>query len=377
MRDNVFDSIPYNTVSGEDNVFAHFLQTAGLYDFMEINKSNINDLVILLDGKVRISAYCKKCKAERVFTMEPYIYFAEDRSGCYSQKLSEEVLRIQRLYVSEDAQSSDESTSKENTRWQWKNWQIEDESRILVFKFVCSMNDKHYLDYIVSTEENKFRKIGQYPSVADLTFPELNEYKKVTLKYGDKDNWSSSKSESNPGITEFDCVIDGTTIHVKSDVKIEDGIEKCPKLTADVNSELDNSDGDHTERNDTTNTINAEKEKNYDHGLGDLISKWFGKNNNGNMNAGEIDCNQVIQGKLGDYLTKIFSIMKYLGIVLCVGMTIYDFVKALLNSDKEIMNKLVKTAFTRLILVAVLFFLPTFVNLIIKLFVDNPCEIKF
>ena len=70
----------------------------------------------------------------------------------------------------------------------------------------------------------------------------INEYKKVTLKYGDKDNWSSSKSESNPGITEFDCVIDGTTIHVKSDVKIEDGIEKCPKLTADVNSELDNSD---------------------------------------------------------------------------------------------------------------------------------------
>ena len=120
-----------------------------------------------------------------------------------------------------------------------------------------------------------------------------------------------------------------------------------------------------------------EKEKNYDHGLGDLISKWFGKNNNGNMNAGEIDCNQVIQGKLGEYLTKIFSIMKYLGIVLCVGITIYDFVKALLDSDKEIMNKLVKKAFTRLILVAVLFFLPTFVNLIIKLFVDNPCEIKF
>ena len=205
----------------------------------------------------------------------------------------------------------------------------------------------------------------------------IDQWKKVTLKYGDKDNWSSSKSESNPGITEFDCVIDGTTIHVKSDVKIENGLDKCPKLTADVNSELDNSDGDHTERNDTTNTINAEKEKNYDHGLKDLISKWFSKDSDGNMNAGEIDCNQVIEGKLGDYLTKIFSIMKYLGIVLCVGMTIYDFVKALLDSDKEIMNKLVKKAFTRLILVAVLFFLPTFVNLIIKLFVDNPCEIKF
>lgn len=205
----------------------------------------------------------------------------------------------------------------------------------------------------------------------------VDEYKKVTLRYGDKDNWSSAKSESNPGITEFDCVIDNTTIHVKSDVKIENGISKCPKLTADVNSELDNSDGDHTERNDTNTTINPDEEIEYDHGLGDLISKWFGKDDDNEMNAGEMNCNAVFEGSLGQYLTKIFSIMKYLGIVLCVGMTIYDFVKALLDSDKEIMNKLVKKAFTRLILVAVLFFLPTFVNLIIKLFVENPCEIKF
>lgn len=204
----------------------------------------------------------------------------------------------------------------------------------------------------------------------------INEYKQVTLKYGDKDDWKNATSKSNPEVSEFDCVVGNSTIHIKSDTKIANGyLTKCPKLTADVNSELDNSDGDHTERNDTNTTINPDKE--YDHGLKDLISDWFSKDNDSNMNAGEIDCNQVIEGKLGEYLTKIFSIMKYLGIVLCVGMTIYDFVKALLDSDKEIMNKLVKKAFTRLILVAVLFFLPTFVNLIIKLFVDNPCEIKF
>ena len=201
----------------------------------------------------------------------------------------------------------------------------------------------------------------------------IDQWKKVTLKYGDKDDWKNAKSQLNPGLNEFDCVIGETSIHIKSDTKLENGIDKCPKLTADVNSELDNSDGDHTERNDTTNTINAEKDKSYDHGLKDLISKWFSKD----MNVDKMDCNQIMEGKLGEYLTKIFSIMKYLGIVLCVGMTIYDFVKALLDSDKEIMNKLVKKAFTRLILVAVLFFLPTFVNLIIKLFVDNPCEIKF
>lgn len=56
---------------------------------------------------------------------------------------------------------------------------MEEVSRILVFKFVCSMDEEHHLDYIVSTEKNRFRKIGQYPSVADLTFPELDGYKKV------------------------------------------------------------------------------------------------------------------------------------------------------------------------------------------------------
>lgn len=48
--------------------------------------------------------------------------------------------------------------------------------------FVCSMNDEHYLDYIVLTTDNSMIKIGQYPSVADMTFPELDAYKHVISK---------------------------------------------------------------------------------------------------------------------------------------------------------------------------------------------------
>ena len=81
MRHNIFDSIPSNIVSGKDNVFANFLQTAGLYKSMKIDEDNIEDLILLLDGKVRISAYCKECKEERVFTMKPYIYI-QDNSPC-------------------------------------------------------------------------------------------------------------------------------------------------------------------------------------------------------------------------------------------------------------------------------------------------------
>ena len=51
-RRNIFDSIPSNIVSDKDNIFADFLQTAGLYDSMKISEDNIQDLILLLDGKV-------------------------------------------------------------------------------------------------------------------------------------------------------------------------------------------------------------------------------------------------------------------------------------------------------------------------------------
>ena len=114
--------------------------------------------------------------------MKPYIHFEEDDTGCYSQKLSEEVFRLQKSYILENTPSPNDSVKKQNTAWKWKNWQIEEVSRVLVFRFVCSMNDEHHLDYIVLTTDNSMTKIGQYPSVADMTFPELDAYKHVISK---------------------------------------------------------------------------------------------------------------------------------------------------------------------------------------------------
>ncbi len=38
------------------------------------------------------------------------------------------------------------------------------------------------LDYVVITDGYKFKKVGQFPSVADLSFPELKEYNKILSK---------------------------------------------------------------------------------------------------------------------------------------------------------------------------------------------------
>lgn len=187
MKHNIFDSIPSNAISGENNVFAKFLQTAGLYHSIEISKDNIEDLVLLLDGKIRINVYCKECKTERVFTINPYIYFVDEPNDCYSLKLSEEVLNIQKQFISENSTPPGGVLSKSNTIWKWQNWQIEEASRILVFNFVCSMNEEHHLDYIVLTTDNSMMKIGQYPSIADMTFPELDYYKHVISKQDRKE----------------------------------------------------------------------------------------------------------------------------------------------------------------------------------------------
>lgn len=41
------------------------------------------------------------------------------------------------------------------------------------------MDKDHHLDFIVCANQDKIVKIGQYPSVADLEFPELKKYKKI------------------------------------------------------------------------------------------------------------------------------------------------------------------------------------------------------
>ena len=178
MLRNIFDKydkVDETIVSGEDNAFTRFLQQKGLYDTMEITEENINDLIALLDGRVRINSYCTECKMERVFTMRPLTYYTECGDNEVERKLSDEVWSLQKhIYGSET-----EYRKENGGEWQWKNPAIDETARVLTFKFVCSMNEGHHLDYIAVADNKTFCKIGQYPSIADLTFPILDAYKKV------------------------------------------------------------------------------------------------------------------------------------------------------------------------------------------------------
>lgn len=165
-----------------DNEFAVFLQTAGLYTSKEINEDNIDDWIELLKGNVKISVYCKECKQERVFSMKPIkCYFkaspeADGEIRCVS--FGERIESIQNMIFGTGG-------GQENgymTGWKLINLQMADTIRLMKLEYICSMDEEHHLDYVVLTTNSSMMKIGQYPSIADMTFPELDAYKHVISK---------------------------------------------------------------------------------------------------------------------------------------------------------------------------------------------------
>lgn len=154
-----------------DNCFADFLVDKGLYDTAEITKENIGELCDLLDGKIRFDIYCPECKERRVFRMGPVTFDVwTDSTHTQKKMLGEQLRELQGI------QRAGVSGTKE---WFWNNRDCAEATHIIVCSLFCAMDSTHRIDYVVQTEGNLMRKIGQYPSLADLTFPELKNYRKV------------------------------------------------------------------------------------------------------------------------------------------------------------------------------------------------------
>lgn len=62
------------------------------------------------------------------------------------------------------------------------------------------------------------------------------------------------------------------------------------------------------------------------------------------------------------YIVKVFSIIKYVAIVLLIVLTMMDFIGAIASSDNDIMNKTVRKTITRALLCAAIFLLPTIIR---------------
>lgn len=162
-----------------DNVFADFLQNSGLYDEITITQENIHDLIALIAGKVRLDVYCKECGVNRIFAMAPMLCFLPSNMPSDNQYIIKPLAEVlQQIQNSQQLNKMCQSSPKSSTNWVWSTQVTDYYTNIISFPFVCTLNDQHHLNYVVTTNVQRMRKIGQYPSVADLTFPELDTYKK-------------------------------------------------------------------------------------------------------------------------------------------------------------------------------------------------------
>lgn len=99
IRINVFDENekPYDRDPSQ-NTYAQFLVNAGLYDVYEISKDNIQDVIDVINGYVRINIYCKDCGESRIFSMKGVLFPLEDSTGdLVMRSLGRELSRHQNI----------------------------------------------------------------------------------------------------------------------------------------------------------------------------------------------------------------------------------------------------------------------------------------
>lgn len=176
---NVFDvpDTPYDRDPSK-NTFAQFLVNKGLYESYELSKESIQNVIDVLNGNVRINIFCKDCGENRTFSLEKVFYpFMLSDDDAEMRSLGKELQQFQRLQVLHETPHPGEKPCKQE--WQWTDNRLENYTRVMVFQYRCTFNDQHFTDYIVRASGNSLIKIGQYPSFADLSFPELESYKKI------------------------------------------------------------------------------------------------------------------------------------------------------------------------------------------------------
>ncbi|MDD3415929.1 MAG: hypothetical protein PHY47_18320 [Lachnospiraceae bacterium] len=185
MTRNMFYEQLQREIKSTDNVFGNFLVNAGLYEKIEITEDNVFELADLVGGHVKIDIYCPECGENRVFSCEsiPYFWYDDYNNAIKGHTLEQEIVVCQQYQMTRESSSPDETEEP----WVWTNKSLEDDVRLMVFRFFCAMDHTHHLDYIVLTYGNTMKKIGQYPSVADLSFPELKEYRHVMAKEDEKE----------------------------------------------------------------------------------------------------------------------------------------------------------------------------------------------
>ncbi len=79
------------------------------------------------------------------------------------------------------------------------------------------------------------------------------------------------------------------------------------------------------------------------------------------------ECEGVFDEEVIEFLQQIFNVFKYAAPLLCLALSIVDFLKAVASQDKDALTKAAKTTAKRIVYAIILFFLPNLINFLFNL----------
>lgn len=86
------------------------------------------------------------------------------------------------------------------------------------------------------------------------------------------------------------------------------------------------------------------------------------------------NCNTALLGNPNDpnsvawLLQQALNVIRVVGPILVIILSSFDFIRVIINNDDEAMGKAQKKLVMRLVLVALLFFIPTLVEVLLRIF---------
>lgn len=142
--------------------FEDLLVNKGLYDSVEISKEDLEEISKLLsDNCYKIDCFCIKCKEMRTFE-------SVDNKVYKELGFIVSVLDTERSGRGRSARKEEEYKQYLNRRYS--------------LSFGCTRNNEHSILFDLLVTNDKIIKIGQYPSLADISIGDTAKYKSALGK---------------------------------------------------------------------------------------------------------------------------------------------------------------------------------------------------
>ncbi len=142
------------------NELLDFIVCSSLYaDFTIENGPELEQLIEICTNKVRFEMFCPECGDKKVFI--------------YDGGISDTLIKN----ISTGMHSVGSLTNPSYTKYEPL-----EQVKCLYFRFKCSLDHSHTLEYLFVKKDYKIIKVGQYPSSADLDLPQAKKFSSILGK---------------------------------------------------------------------------------------------------------------------------------------------------------------------------------------------------